>query len=270
MKLQEKLDVSNPQTIENRAKPSVQRPIVVRSRQARSEEPLQFRISCTQCALNKNCLAKTVDKDQVVALEALINHPRPYHTLDHLYRQCDSFKHVYAVRSGAVKTYRVNEDGDEQITGFYLPGELFGFDGFIDEHHNNSAVALDTTTVCEMPFQQLEDLYLTVPSLQRRFIATLCHEIQAQQQLLMLLSQKNADERLATFLMSLSARFDQRKLSASNFSLPMSRKDIAAYLGLATETVSRLFTRFQDKNLLCVEGRSITIKNMEALQAMSI
>jgi CRP/FNR family transcriptional regulator, anaerobic regulatory protein len=93
-------------------------------------------------------------------------------------------------------------------------------------------------------------------------------EISAEQQMLMQLGKRTAEERLASFLLSLSSRFSQRGLSATGFNLPMSRQDIGNYLGLAIETVSRLFAHFQEQGLLQVNRKQITILELERLKAM--
>ncbi len=93
-------------------------------------------------------------------------------------------------------------------------------------------------------------------------------EITTDQQMLMLLGKRNAEERLASFLLSLSSRYKKRGLSPKEFYLPMSRQDIGNYLGLAIETVSRLIARFQDEGILAVDRKLITIRKLESLSAM--
>ena len=190
---------------------------------------------------------------------------RPLKRGEHLFRASDQFESVFAVRSGAVKTYALSEEGEEQVTGFYLPGEIVGMDGISTAHHMSSAKALETSSVCEIPFSRLEDLSSRIPSLQHHFFSLMSREIQADRELHMLLSKKSADDRIAALLLSLSARQQRRGLSAQRIRLPMSRYDIGNYLGLAVETVSRIFTRFQQQGMLAVEGREIEILNRESL-----
>jgi CRP/FNR family transcriptional regulator, anaerobic regulatory protein len=138
-------------------------------------------------------------------------------------------------------------------------------DGISTAHHMSSAKALETASVCEIPFQRLEELSSKIPTLQHHFFSLMSREIQADRELHMLLSKKSADDRIASLLLSFAARQQRRGLSSQRIRLPMSRYDIANYLGLAVETVSRIFTRFQQQGMLAVEGREIEILDREAL-----
>ena len=223
------------------------------------EIPLPARVSCNDCSLSQICLPLAVDPEQLDELDRIIRRGRALKRGEHLYRAADSFDAVYAVRSGALKTYAMSEDGEEQVTGFYLPGEIVGMDGISTAYHISSAKALETATVCEIPFAHLETLSSRIPSLQHHFFSLMSREIQEDRALHMLLSKKSADDRIASLLLTFAARQQRRGLSDRIFRLPMSRYDIANYLGLAVETVSRIFTRFQQQALIRVEGREVEI-----------
>src|SRR5690606_16842630 len=135
--------------------------------------------------------------------------------------------------------------------------------------HSNSAKALETAAVCEIPFEKLEWLSAKIPSLQRHFFQLMSREIQADQQLIMLLSKKSAEERIAALLISISTRHGKRGLSPLRFRLPMSRNDIGNFLGLAVETVSRVFTRLQKQEVILVDGKEVEILNMQGLCNLS-
>ncbi len=122
-----------------------------------------------------------------------------------------------------------------------------------------SAQALETTSVCEIPFERLDELSEQLPQLRRQLMRLMSREIRDDQQMMLLLSKKTADERIATFLVNLSARFRARGFSAQQFRLAMSRNEIGNYLGLAVETVSRVFTRFQQNGLISAEGKEVHI-----------
>lgn len=222
-------------------------------------------IHCKDCILNPICLPAAVSETQLTELDSIIKRSRPLKRGEHLFRASDAFHAVYAVRSGGIKTYSISEDGDEQVTGFYLPGELFGMDGIGTDSHTNSAKTLESTSVCKIPFNQLEELSAKIPSLQKHFFQLLSAEIQADQKLLMLLGKKPAEERVAFFLYSLSSRYLKRGLSPNRFRLPMSRNDIGSYLGLAVETVSRVFTRFQNSDMLFADGKEVEILDRHML-----
>ena len=142
-------------------------------------------------------------------------------------------------------------------------------DGIAHNHYTNSALAMETTAVCEIPFSNLQDLSIAIPSLQRHFFQLMSREITNDQSLITLLSKNTAEERVATLLLSISNRNMRRKLSGSRFRLPMSRADIGNYLGLTVETVSRVFSRFQKKDLLLVDKKEIEIIDFTKLRALA-
>lgn len=215
------------------------------------------------------CLPLALELDQIDQLDRIVQRGRPFQRDEYIYRAGIDFRSVYAVRSGAIKTFAVNDQGVEQVTGFYLPGEIFGMDGIAHTHHISSAIALETSSVCEIPFNRLEDLSLTLPSLQRHFFQLMSREIINDQRLVALIGKNSADERLATLLLSISSRNAQRSLSGLRFRLPMSRADIGNYLGLTVETVSRIFGRFQKQRLLKVDKKEIEILDLDGLQELA-
>lgn len=226
-------------------------------------------VSCGDCRLNAICLPISLQVADIDRLDRIIQRGRPLQKGDYLYRAGEKFESVYAVRSGTIKAVNITNDGQEQVTGFYLPGEILGMDGLAQNRHSNSAIALETSAVCEIPFSRLEELSLRLPSLQRHFFSLMSKEITSDQQLITLLSKNSADERIASLLLSISARNHSRHLSATAFRLPMSRSDIGNYLGLTIETVSRVFSRFQKSNLLSVDKKEISILDMDALKRIA-
>lgn len=224
--------------------------------------------ACSDCALSRLCLPVALSEEDVTQLEAIIERPKPLSRGDYLYQAGDVFESLYVVRSGAVKTFTVDSSGTEQITGFYLPGELFGLSGINEAEQNATAQALERTSLCVLPYAQLDHLCASVPSLSRQIMKVMSDEIREDHALLSLVSKKRAESRLATFLLSIAKRLKKRKLPDDSFQLSMSRSDIGNYLGLAEETVSRMFTRFQDEGLLCVQRKQIDLLDAEKLQAI--
>jgi CRP/FNR family transcriptional regulator, anaerobic regulatory protein len=228
-----------------------------------------IKVACRECSLNAICLPVGVESQDLDRLDAIIDRKRPIARGEHLFRSGDRFQAVYAVRSGSLKTYATSENGQEQVMGFQLPGELVGLDAIADNVHPLSARALETTSVCEIPFSELETLSGQLPSLQHQLLRLMSREIRDDEQNMVVLGQKSAEERLAAFLISLSTRFQRRGFSPNQFNLSMSRGDIGNYLGLALETVSRLFTRFQNEELLRVDRKHIELLNRDRLYAYS-
>ncbi|MDE1463941.1 fumarate/nitrate reduction transcriptional regulator Fnr [Spartinivicinus poritis] len=218
-------------------------------------------VACKDCILSTLCLPIALKIEDIDTLDSIIKRGKPLRKGEHLFFQGDTFSSIYAVRSGALKTYTTTDDGVEQITGFQLPSELVGLSGIDDEHYPVSAQAVETTMVCEIPFEKLDELASTLPELRRKLMQIMSKEIREDQQMMLLLSKKNADERIATFLLNLAARFRRRGFSSQAFRLPMSRNEMGNYLGLAVETVSRVFTRFQKNGLIDANGKEILIKD---------
>jgi CRP/FNR family transcriptional regulator len=222
-------------------------------------------VSCNDCSLSSVCLPLAVAPDQVDELDRILKRGRSLKRGEHLYNAQDPFRSVYAVRSGAIKTYNLTEEGEQQITGFYLPGEVVGMDGISTAHYASSAQALEMSAVCEVPFDQMESLSLQIPSLQRHFFELMSQEIKSDRELHMLLSHKSAEDRIAALLLSLSARANRRGLSPEQLRLPMPRNEMANYLGLAVETVSRIMTRLHQQGVLRVDGREVAILDRDHL-----
>ncbi len=228
-----------------------------------------FRINCSDCRLNSICLPIALEAHDIDRLDNIIQRSKPLRKGEHVYRESEPFTSVFAVRSGSVKAYKITGDGKEQITGFYFPGELLGVDGIAYYRHSVSAKALETAAVCEIPFKRLEELSTTLPSLQRHFFKLMSQEITQDQQLITLLSKNSAEQRIASLLLSISARSARLKLSATSFRLPMSRTDIGNYLGLTVETVSRIFSRLQKAGLLDVENKEIRMLEIDKVRKMA-
>jgi CRP/FNR family transcriptional regulator len=228
-----------------------------------------YQVSCGNCRLTSICLPLALESDDIEQLDEIIQRSKPLQKNQHLYREGDIFKSVFAVRSGAMKAYKTTDDGREQVTGFYFPGEILGMDGISNNLHASSAKALETVAVCEIPFTSLEKLSVLMPTLQRHFFQLMSREITEDQQLITLLSKNSADERVASLMMSISSRNAKRKLSATQFRLPMSRVDIGNYLGLTVETVSRVFSRMQKLDILRVDNKEIQILDAPGLQQMA-
>jgi CRP/FNR family transcriptional regulator len=218
-----------------------------------------IKVACQECSLNELCLPVGIGRNDLDRLDSIIDRKRPLLRGDHLFRIGDSFQCLYAVRSGSLKTYATSEDGQEHVMGFHLPGELIGLDAIADGNYPLAAKALETTSICEIPFHDLQSLGTQLPGLQHELLRVMSKEIRDDENNMVILGQKSAEERLAAFLIGLSNRFRRRGFSANQFNLSMSRSDIGNYLGLALETVSRLFTRFQNEGLLRVDRKHIEL-----------
>lgn len=206
--------------------------------------------------------------DDVERLDGIVKRSRPLHRGDYLFRDGERFRSLYVVKTGSVKTYAPSPEGGEQVLGFHLPGEIIGLDAIENDAHACSAKVLETSAICEIPFSRFEELSSSIPSLQHQMYRLLSKEISHDTEMLLLLGKKSAEERLAAFLLSMSKRLRKRGLSATDFYLSMSRHEIGNYLGLAVETVSRLFTRFQEEGLLKVDRKHVQLRDLNALECI--
>ena len=225
----------------------------------------QQHIHCQNCNISELCLPFTLNERELETLDQIIDRKRPIHKGEQLFQDGDKMQSLYAIRSGTFKTFTVNESGEEQITGFHLAGDLLGFDAIANSEHISFAKALETSMICEIPYSTLDSLSNTMPKLKKQILRMMSVEIRSDQEMLTLLNRKNAEQRLATFISSLSARYHARGLSSTEFRLSMTRSDIGNYIGLTVETISRLLNRFHKAGLITVEGKLITIIDIDKL-----
>jgi CRP/FNR family transcriptional regulator len=214
------------------------------------------------------CVLNPEDLGQTRQLDDLVLSYRNVKKGDVVYRSGDSFRNVYAVRTGSFKTVTLLADGREQVTGFFLAGEPLGVDGISSGRYASDAVALEDSTVCMMPFDLLELMCREVKAMQHHVHRMLSGEIVRESAIMMLLGTMTADERVATFLVDLSNRWRARGYSALQFVLRMKRDEIASYLGLKLETISRTLTKLQKRGLISVNGREIRILDRDGLTAV--
>lgn len=226
-------------------------------------------IHCQDCSISQLCIPFSLNEAELNLLDSIIERKKPIQKGETLFKAGDELKSLFAIRSGTVKSYTITEQGDEQITGFHLAGDLVGFDAVHAQNHLSFAQALETSMVCEIPYEILDELSGKMPKLRQQIMRLMSSEIIGDQEMILLLSKKNAEERLAAFLNSLSNRFSLRGFSPREFRLAMTRGDIGNYLGLTVETISRLLGRFQKIGLIRVKGKYITIDDPQALSEIA-
>jgi CRP/FNR family transcriptional regulator len=224
-----------------------------------------LKTDCTSCHLRELCLPCGLAGCDVERLDQLMFSRRKIKEGQALYREADKFQFIYAVRSGTFKSCMSLADGREQVSGFFLAGELMGLDGAAHGTHASSVLALEDSEVCTIPYAQLTEVTAGSTSMQHIVSRLMSREIVREHSLMMLLGSMNAEERLSAFLLNLSKRMKARGFSASEFHLRMSRAEIGSYLGLKLETVSRTFSAFQQRGVLEVDKRHIRIMDMESL-----
>ncbi|HET9023084.1 MAG TPA: helix-turn-helix domain-containing protein, partial [Burkholderiaceae bacterium] len=182
-----------------------------------------------------------------------------------LYRAGDRTEALYAVRFGSCKTELLSKNGQEQVVGFYMVGDVIGADGIASEVHTCQATALEDTEVLRLPLDSLEEIARHDPSFGPDFHKLLSQETARAHALMLVLGLMRAEQRLAFFLVDLSQRYQARGYSSCEYVLRMSRQEIGSYLGLKLETVSRLFSRFHREGVVQIDGRNIVLRDRPAL-----
>ena len=226
-------------------------------------------ISCHDCRLSSLCLPIGLSRSQLTEVDSIIQQRPLLQKEQCLYHLHDTFSCIYAVRSGCIKTVITTENGDERVTGFYLPGDIVGIDGISEQRYSSSAIAIDTSSLCKIPFEHVEQLALQLPDLQRHMFKIMSREIVSDQNTLLILNKNKAESRMAAFLLSLSSRFQRQKMSSKQWTLPMSRGELGNYLGLTIETVSRVLTRMRKEDIISLHQRELTINNIQRLQHLA-
>lgn len=226
-------------------------------------------IHCQNCSISQLCIPFTLNEHELTQLDNIIERKKPVQKSQVLFKSGEDLQALYAIRSGTIKSYTLSDTGEEQITAFHLPGDLIGFDAIMNMKHVGFAQALETSMICEIPFDILDDLAGKMPKIRHQIMRLMSNEIKTDQEMILLLSKMNAEEKLAAFLLNLSQRYAARGFSAREFRLTMTRGDIGNYLGLTIETISRLLGRFQKSGMISVQGKYITINQMEQLKELA-
>jgi CRP/FNR family transcriptional regulator len=226
----------------------------------------KIKVSCSNCSLSELCLPRGVGQGVLEKLEDIVKRSSPLQKGEVLFRAGDKFKGIYAVRSGLVKVFATADDGEEQIIGFFLPGEMLGLDAIATQLHACNAVALETSTYCAIPFTKLSEICKEIPELQDQLFRIMSRELSVENQMLLTLGKKNSEEKVATFLLTISTRYHDLGFSANEFKLTMSRQEIGNYLGITFETVSRVLGRLQRNGIIKVNRKAIKILDMVALK----
>lgn len=222
--------------------------------------------ACQVCHAKKICISACLSQEKLKDFDRFVHHQAPMHKGVRLFLAGESLSSIFILHSGSAKTYLESSDGDNQITGFHMPGDIIGIHGLSKKVHTDTVEALETSSVCELKFKKFENLADTFPEVRNEILQHIFREMTHEQEQLLVLGKMSAERRVAYFLLDLSRRLEQHGLSSERINLSMTRHDIANYLSLAVETVSRFLTRFQQSDIIEVDRRSILIKNKNLLE----
>lgn len=222
-------------------------------------------ICCRDCSVREFCLPLGLDDAQLDELESVTEHLGPVGDDGHLFRAGEPLRYLFAVHSGSFKTLGYDEQGHEHLLGFHLPGDLMGLDGIYTGRYQCEAIALEMATVCRFEYSKLMDISARLPALQNQLFRLLSKDIRHPE------SHENTSgspQRVAAFLVDWSRRQKNVGYSARHFVLPMSRRDLGNYLGLAPETVSRAIRFLLDKEIVAIDKQEVWLLDREALKAL--
>jgi CRP/FNR family transcriptional regulator len=222
---------------------------------------------CQRCKLRSLCTANTLSASERKMFSDFTIHDEKWDRGQHLFFPGDPLRYIYIVHSGSFKIYITDANGDIQITGFYFPGAVLDLNISNHATQDYGVVALETSTVCKIPLAEFEEMVNQYPTVSNAFIKIMSREITLKQRMILVMSKMTAEQKVADFLVHMSAENKSRGYSSTVFKLSMLRLDIANYLGLAIETVSRTLTDFQNKGIIKIERHQVSIKDLKTLES---
>lgn len=226
-------------------------------------------IYCRLCHLDGTCLAGNLSKDESAQHAQALTPMEPIKSGEHIFTQGDSFESLYIVRAGTAKSYITAANGQVQIVSFHFPGEILGMDAFENRCYHSSAQALETLSLFKFSPEAFDMLRQACPNFHTHCQSMFSRELIYIHEMIRVIGQGSIKEKLSAFLLGISARMKELGYSEREFMLTMSRNDIASFLCVASETVSRGFTQLQKESVLLVDRRQVCIESMETLKMLA-
>lgn len=222
---------------------------------------------CKSCPAQRMCIGTDIASADVRSLPLIGQ--RRLRRGHALFRAGDDFAFCYSVRSGMLKSSLPLSDGREQVTGFHFPGELLGPDGLASGRHPTTAVALEDCSVCTFPAALINDAATMKHDVRSHLWSLIAMELVRERDVVALLANGRAEQRVAAFLVAFARRLGARGYSEREFHLRMSRGDIGSYLGITLETVSRTLSAFAAAGWIEVQKKHIRILDRDRLEEES-
>jgi len=226
-------------------------------------------VECENCGLDPICVVLDYAETESGVPEGILLRRRPVARGETIFRFEDPFRSIFAVKSGSFKTFIPHRNRGDQVVGFQLAGELIGVESIVSDSYPCTARALENSSVCELRLERLPETGKPLEALQRSVIELLGKEVAFHHELISSLVHQSAEQRIAGFLLSLSDRLQRRNMPCAEFNLSMSRTDIGNYLGLASETVSRILTRFQKSGWVRLQRKRASLIDRSALEELT-
>lgn len=225
-------------------------------------------VACEHCGLYGMCEEAGLSRDSGL-LQQVVSRRTPLARRATLFQRHAPFQHLYAVKSGALAAVATDAQGENKILGFYFPGDILGFDAIESGHYHHTVVALEKSTVCKLDYQSVPLLGEHQAGFYHQLIHAMSNQLMSERWTSLLLGTQSTEQRLAAFVLFLSSQLKVRGLPHLAFRMPMTRRDIADYLGMAMETVSRAISGLQKKGVVVLQGRNTSISNLEGLLEMA-
>ena len=226
------------------------------------------RRTCVHCGLRHSCLPAGLGPHELALLDQQIESSRPLAAGQVLVHSNDRMRNIYVVRSGALKSTVIHANGERQIIGLYLPGELICPAALNQRRYRCEVEALQRTQLCAIPWERLNELTQRLPALQAQLLHLLTREMVYDHDHLIAMGKHSALPRVVQFLCGLSNRQLRQRLDPDDLKLPMTRADVGNFLNLAEETVCRALLRLQRDGLLEISGKRVRILDHERLFAL--
>ncbi|MEJ1296860.1 MAG: cyclic nucleotide-binding domain-containing protein [Candidatus Sedimenticola sp. (ex Thyasira tokunagai)] len=226
----------------------------------------QCSLGCTQCDTNICCLGHGLSEEQLHSLRKVTRGHTPYQPGQTIYKIEDTFKSLYIIQSGTVKIETVSHEGTHLVDGFFFKGDLIGLEAIGDKRYRHDATALEETMVCELPFEQFESLCSFMPRLQHKVFMLLGQKIRNTNDTIVHGRYLSAEKRLLLFFETLcQKKIIQKTNNTACVRLPMSKGDIASYLGLRPESLSRALTKLQCSGLIRNHPKQIELLDVDSI-----
>lgn len=226
--------------------------------------------TCGYCDIQQLCISSGIDKNHSEKLNDIVKPVGPFDTGQHIYRRGEKFNSLYVIQCGVAKSETSSAEGRKQVTGFYFPGDLVGMESISTSTHPCDVIAIEKSWACEIPFAKLEALSSDFPTLQHELFMRMGKKIYHDEYSCLVGRSESAEKRMLCFLTDLFKKLEGSTFVTGNhLHLPMAKVDLASYLGLQPETLSRTLKQLQEKGYILNTPKDIEFLDLDAMIKVS-
>lgn len=224
-------------------------------------------IQCSHCSMQPICIPAGLVPSEVERLDKSSRDPHVYNKRAMVYSPDQPMQSLFAIKSGSVKCYTIDANGKQQITSFHLVGDIIGMESLAKGSAVTYCEALETSMLCEI---RLNHLFAeNFQGVDHNLMQLMSKRLGQRNSHYLTVINTTAEQRIAAFLIATGDHLHEHGYSRYEFKLPMTRTDIANYLGLAVETVSRIFSMLKRQQIIATEQSMVLIKNAHALEQLA-